>query len=182
MVREPPPLRVLISGGVGALAPYRQAAVEVCHRLRLSPILTDDVAGKQGTPEDASRQAVQGCDVFVLLLGHRYGARPPGQRFSYTEMEYRWAVERPRIAIVPFVVDPAFPWPQSDVDFGADANDLAAFVEQIRSRHSVRPLAELSVFREDLLIALIRFQPAPRGERSGGDERSGSKQSGHRLR
>ena len=170
LVGKPPPLRVFISSGMGALAPYRHAAMEVCHRLGLSPMLMDDTAGQQATPEEASRQAVESCDVFVLLLGHRYGARPPGQRLSYTEMEYRWAVERPRIAVLPFVADPAFPWPPSDIDFGEDANYLAAFVQQIRSRHTVRGLAEPSVFREDLLIALSRFSAPQPGERTEGVE------------
>ena len=167
---KPPPLRVFISGGVGALAPYRQAAMETCHRLGLSPVLMDNVAGQQATLEDALRQAVESCDVFVLLLGHRYGVRLPGQRLSYTEMEYRWVAERPRIAVLPFVVDPAFPWPPSDIDFGADAADLAAFVEQVRSRHTVMGLAELSVFREDLIVALSRFSTPRAWARTEGDE------------
>jgi formylglycine-generating enzyme required for sulfatase activity/MinD-like ATPase involved in chromosome partitioning or flagellar assembly len=44
------------------------------------------------------------CDLFVLLLGHRYGSCPPGKSLSYVELEYEAARCRslPRLA---FLID-----------------------------------------------------------------------------
>lgn len=53
-------------------------------------------------PEDACREKLQGCDVYVVLLGLRYGSRPPGSPDrSYTELEFDVAGEMgiPRLAI-----------------------------------------------------------------------------------
>ncbi len=43
---------------------------------------------------------VRSCDVFVLLLGWQYGARPAGSPFSYTHLEHRDAVESDRERLV----------------------------------------------------------------------------------
>ena len=152
------PLRVFISSASGALAPYRQAAVEVCHRLGFTPVHMEEFDPQRPPPEQVCRIEVESCDVFVLLLAHRYGTRPPGQQLSYTELEYGWAVNRPRMQLLAFVVDPAFAWPPPDIDRGADADALARFVAQVRSRHLVKVLAEVGAFREDLIVALKQHQ------------------------
>jgi tetratricopeptide (TPR) repeat protein len=146
--------RVFISSASGGLTPYREAAVEVCHRLGLQAAHMEEFDPERAPPEEVCRRKVESCDAFVLLLGHRYGSRPPGQRLSYTELEYRWAVNCPGMELLAFVVDPAFAWPPLDIDRGPDAEALAQFTGRVRTDHLVRPLAELAAFREDLMLAL----------------------------
>ena len=69
------------------MAAYRQAAVDVCHRLHLTPVYMEEFDPQRPTPEQVCQREVQSCDVFVLLLAHRYGARPPSGQLSYTELE-----------------------------------------------------------------------------------------------
>jgi len=146
--------RVFISSASGGLAPYRKAAVEVCHKLGLQAVHMDEFDPERAPPEEVCRRKVEGCDVFVLLLAHRYGSRPPDRQLSYTELEYRWAVNCPGMELLAFVVDPAFPWPPLDIDRGPDAEALAQFAVRVRTDHLVRPLGELATFREDLMLAL----------------------------
>jgi hypothetical protein len=165
--------RVFVSSASGALAPYRQAAVEVCHRLGMIPVHMEEFDPQRPAPEQVCRREVESCDVFVLLLAHRYGARPPGQQLSYTELEYRCAVDRAGMPLLAFVVDPAFAWPPPDIDRGAEAQALARFAAQVRAERTVRRLAELAVFREDLLLALGRLQrtvPSAKDVAAGPDE------------
>lgn len=147
-------LRVFISSTSGALKPYRLAAVEVCHRLGLTPIYMEEFDPQRPTPAEVCRRELESCDIYVLLLAHRYGARPPGQEFSYTELEYQWAMSRTDMPMLAFVVDPAFPWPPPDIDHDTDADALARFTAHVLSNHVKRPLAELATFREDLMLAL----------------------------
>lgn len=154
------PPRVFISSASGALAPYRAAAIDVCHRVGFTPVYMEDFDPQRPPPEEVCRAEVESCDVFVLLLAHRYGSRLPGQRLSYTELEYGWALSRPRLPLLAFVVDPAFPWPPPDIDHGADADALAQFVTRVRSRHHVKVLGELGAFREDLIVALKKHEAA----------------------
>lgn len=151
-------LRVFISSASGGLVPYRHAAVEVCHRLGMIPVHMEEFDPERPTPEHVCRREVEGCDVFVLLLAHRYGTRPPGQQLSYSELEYRCAASRPSMPLLSFVVDPAFPWAPPDIDKGADAEALAQFIAHVREEHMVRRFAEVAEFREDLLLALSKLQ------------------------
>jgi len=154
-------LRVFVSSASGALARYRETVVEICHRLGYMPVHMEEFDPQRPTPEQVCREKVENCDVFVLLLAHRYGSRPPGQRRSYTELEYRWAMGCPPMNLLAFVVDPAFPWPPREVDRGADAEQLAALMSEVEAHHVVRHFGELAAFREDLLVALSRQQRVP---------------------
>jgi Domain of unknown function (DUF4062) len=69
---KPAGLRVFISSASGAVAAYRIAAVEVCHRLGLIPVHMEEFDPQRSAPEQVCRREVQSCDVFVLLLAHRY--------------------------------------------------------------------------------------------------------------
>jgi tetratricopeptide (TPR) repeat protein len=158
-VQEPhAKLSVFISSTSGALLPYRLAAVEVCHRLGLTPVYMEEFDPQRPTPEEVCRRALEGSDIYILLLAHRYGARPPGQEFSYTELEYQWATSRADMPMLAFVVDPTFAWPPPDIDRGTDADALARFTTHVLSDHVKRPLAELAKFREDLMLALSHVQ------------------------
>ncbi|GIF50649.1 uncharacterized protein DUF4062 [Asanoa ferruginea] len=160
--------RVFISSASGALAPYRQAAVDVCHRLGLVPVHMEEFPPDRLAPLEVCRGRVETADVFVLLLAHRYGSRPVGESRSYTELEYSWALERPAMAVLPFVVDSSFPWPPPDVDHGADGAALARFIERVKKAHTAKRLADLAAFREDLLLALRPYEPQRPGLTSGG--------------
>lgn len=153
--------RVFVSSASGELARYRRAAVEVCHRLGLVAMHMEEFDPERPPPVQVCQREVENCDVFVLLLAHRYGARPAGQERSYTELEYEWAVSRAGRPLLAFVVDPKFPWPPPDIDHGADAEALGRFVARVRSSHVVKRFAELSAFREDLILALKPHETAP---------------------
>jgi hypothetical protein len=65
-------------------------------------------AGSDGrgntSPEEILREILQKCDVFVCLLGPRYGSpyRPPEDMRSIVEWELQMAESRPGIEIMPF--------------------------------------------------------------------------------
>ena len=48
-------LRVFISSASGALAPYRQAAVEVCHRLGHRPVFMEEFDPQRPQPDQVCR-------------------------------------------------------------------------------------------------------------------------------
>lgn len=157
---EPTPSRVFISSASGALAPYREAAIQVCYRLHMTPVHMEEFDPARSTPLEVCKKKVQDCHVFVVLIAHRYGSRPPGQQLSYTELEYRWAAMQGAMPLLAFVVDPDIPWPPREVDGGADAEALDAFIKRVRSRHVTKCFTDVAVFREDLLIALSRLDVA----------------------
>jgi hypothetical protein len=142
----------------------------VCHRVGFIPVHMEEFDPQRLPPLDVCRQQVESCDVLVLLLAHRYGSRPPGQPLSYTELEYDWALARPPLALLPFIVDPAFPWPPPDIDQGAGADALRRFAARVRSSHLVRQFAAVEAFREDLIVTLKRHEAErPAAPQAGAD-------------
>ena len=151
--------RVFISSATGALAPYRTAAVEVCHRLGFEPVHVEEFPPERPPPADVCRREVEGCGVFVLLLAHRYGSRPDGEERSHTELEYDIACDR-GLELLAFVVDPDQPWPPRDVDHDDDARVLARFVARVGKAHTIRCFGAVAQFREDLILALRPYETA----------------------
>ena len=55
-------------------------------------------------PKDAMLAEVRACDLFIGIVGHRYGSEDPGDLCSYTELEYREAMTC-KIPVLIFLVD-----------------------------------------------------------------------------
>jgi Domain of unknown function (DUF4062)/NB-ARC domain/Tetratricopeptide repeat len=154
--------RIFIASATGHLVGYRAAAIEVCHRLWLTPVFMEDFAAESPPPLAVCRRKIDSCGAVILLVGHRYGSRPPGETLGYTELEYEYAVQCGKQLHV-FRVEEGFPWPPPDVDRGGDAVALARFVKRV-GVHTVRRFGDLARFREDLMLTL---QPYARVTLSG---------------
>jgi tetratricopeptide (TPR) repeat protein len=114
------------------------------------------------------RREVETSELLVLLLGDRYGDRPPGESRSYTELEYRWAIER-GIPVLAFVADETLsrPLPPRDAleldDYLADLRALALFVYAVMADHTVKVFSgpDPGTFRLDLYQSLEPYRPKP---------------------
>jgi hypothetical protein len=72
---------------------FVQAALDAVGRARMVPVDMRYFAARDGSPADYCRQRVQECEIFVTLVGFRYGALVPGETFSYTELEFQAATD-----------------------------------------------------------------------------------------
>lgn len=52
---------------------------------------------------DYIRERLNDTDIYVLLLGGRYGILTPGEDRSYTHEEYEMAKANPDVRVLPFV-------------------------------------------------------------------------------
>jgi hypothetical protein len=46
-------------------------------------------AADERAPLEVALRAMDGCDVYLLIIGDLYGSTPPGRVISYTELENR---------------------------------------------------------------------------------------------
>jgi hypothetical protein len=62
----------------------------------------EDFGARDWNADEFCRSKVAECDIFIAILGHRYGSCPEGQSQSFTEREFDAAVasERPRLVFV----------------------------------------------------------------------------------
>jgi hypothetical protein len=152
-------VRVFIASSTGALSTYRAAARDVCTRLNLIPICMEDFTSDTSPPADICKRELEQCEVMLVIIGHRYGSRPPNQPKSYTELEYEWAIAA-GLQVLALVVDRDQPWLPDDIDQGEEGAALAQFLELIQRRHTTQYFSTVSDFREKVIYAL-RFTEMP---------------------
>jgi len=104
---------------------------------------------------------VAATDVYVLLIAHRYGYRPgednPQQR-SITYLEYEEASRHPKPRLV-FTVDHDHDWKPRWIDrHNEDADDLAAFRDEVENNHGVNRFSTPDQLASLVLQALQALQ------------------------
>lgn len=82
--------RVFVSSVIEGYGEYRQAAVDGVSDVGAEPVWFERFGGRDGDPNAAYLSEVRSCDIYVGLLGERYG-RPLPSRYSATHEEYREA-------------------------------------------------------------------------------------------
>lgn len=95
---------VYISSTFQDLKTERRAAYQAVRRLRHDAIAMEDYVAADERPLDRCLADVRRCDVYVGLLGWRYGYVPPGRNRSITELELREALKAKKPCLV-FIQD-----------------------------------------------------------------------------
>lgn len=86
--------RVFISSVMEGLTAERRAVAEAVSELGVEPVWFEEFGGRDQDPEQAYVSEVDSSDVYVGILGSRYGRQNPETGFSATHAEYLRAVER----------------------------------------------------------------------------------------
>jgi hypothetical protein len=95
--------KVYVSSTIADLEPERQAVLDWLRLARHQAV--DSYLPDSDTVRDSCLDDVTACDLYVLILGHRYGFLPPGNNpkgLSITHLEFRRAGECgiPRVALL----------------------------------------------------------------------------------
>jgi len=95
-------LQVFVSSTYEDLKPERQAAVEEILRAGHIPAGMELFAAGDESQMEVIRRWIDESDVFMLILGGRYGSVEPKSGKSYVELEYEYAASKnkPRIPVV----------------------------------------------------------------------------------
>jgi Domain of unknown function (DUF4062) len=67
---------------------FVQAALDAVGRARMAPVDMRYFAARDGRPANYCQQQVLACDVYVAIVGFRYGSIVSGEGVSYTELEF----------------------------------------------------------------------------------------------
>jgi uncharacterized protein DUF4062 len=78
------------SSVMAELPAERQAVAGGIRAVGLRPVMFEEFGGRDADPEEAYLAEVEGSDIYIGILGKRYG-KPLKSRFSPTHAEYRHA-------------------------------------------------------------------------------------------
>ncbi|MEO1205105.1 MAG: DUF4062 domain-containing protein [Pseudomonadota bacterium] len=135
-------LKVMVSSTYKNLVAHRAAVIKAINGVQFVPIVqeTDSALGDSDLIK-ASLDKVDACEIFVCLIGNRYGQQPVCEQrnpngLSLTELEYRRAVAQGKTRFV-FTMGDEHLLTKADLnDYareGADAHQLlAAFIADAR--------------------------------------------------
>src|SRR5215470_20174521 len=72
---------------------FVQAALDAVARAGMAAVDMRYFAAREGTPASYCRQRVRECEIYVAVVGFRYGSLVPGEAVSYTEVEFEAATD-----------------------------------------------------------------------------------------
>jgi len=94
--------QIFISSTFSDLKKERQACVEAILRAGHIPAGMELFSAGDESQLDVIKRWIEDSDIYMLLLGGRYGSIEPKSGLSYTEIEYRYAIDagKPLFALV----------------------------------------------------------------------------------
>lgn len=131
------PLRIFLSSTRADLPDERATALNVITRLQLRHGSMEFFGARQDVPLETCLQEVRRCDIFVLLVGSRYGQVARKMTRSFTELEYREAYRLGKDCLIYCRDDRAKLLPAQMEQDGRNLERLHAFKALLLSRHTV---------------------------------------------
>ena len=95
---------------------YVQAALDAVGRAEMTPVDMRYFAARDVRPADYCRRRVRECEIYVAVVGFRYGSLVAGEAVSYTELEFLTASEAGLPRLVFLLEEAACPPGQGDPD------------------------------------------------------------------
>lgn len=135
-------LQVFVSSTYTDLREERQAAVEAILTAGHIPAGMELFTAGDQSQMDVIRRWIDESDVFLLILGGRYGTLEPTTGKSYTHLEYEYALEREKPLFAVVITDEAL---ERRIRKGG-----RKIVEIDNARH-------LNEFRDMVLSRMVRF-------------------------
>src|SRR4029077_6327159 len=123
----------VISSTTRDLPAHRDAAMDACLRQGFFPLMVEPETLSRAPAAQVSRNLVDRANVYILILGFRYGAVGPGQVKSYTHLELDRAIER-GIPMLVLLMDDEHPLTAADVEIGSGGERVRQLRAEIRRR------------------------------------------------
>jgi Domain of unknown function (DUF4062)/Putative ATP-dependent DNA helicase recG C-terminal len=158
------PRRVFISSTSLDLPEHHRAVIDACLRMGYSPVAMEFLSAESANTLHSTLELVDQADIYVGILGYRYGFVPPGQNLSITEMEYNRAVER-HIPSLVFIMDADHPIRPRDIEKGSGAIRLEQLKERVRHERVVSYFRSPEQLRAEVIESLGEWRERlPRGQ------------------
>ena len=145
-------MKVYVSSTYRDLQRHRAAVDLTLRKMGVDVIGMEQYAAEGSRPTARCKRDVEVADVYVLILGWRYGYVPEQDNKaaqSVTEIEYRHA-QATNKPILAFLLDPETPWPPNSMDSASADATAAAKISALRSEVGGAYLAGIFTSPEDL--------------------------------
>lgn len=140
--------RIFVSSTKEDLIPYREAVETVLTGMEHIPLGMEYFVSSPDSPIDVCLATVRRSQLYIVIVGMRYGSIEEGSGKSFTELEYDEAVKN-KIPVLAFIIDeeqcailPKF------VDVGEKAEKLKQFKAKLNSSYLVSRFASIDNLKQ----------------------------------
>jgi hypothetical protein len=148
------PKTVFVSSTSRDMQDQRAALKSLIEGLGMTYVGMEDFVPSESTPAEYIRDKVDECDLYVGIIGKRYGHVEPGSGMSMTEIEYHQAVAGGKPLRI-FVMDEAVDVPEDHRDSDpAIVEKLDAFRSRVLAHHTCRIFTDIDDLSEKVKQAL----------------------------
>lgn len=152
--------KVMISSTVRDLPKHRDQVRSACERLGMFfPHMMENLTAIDANALEVSLNLVDEADIYVGVLGSRYGYVPDGSEISVTESEYRRAIEREIPRLMFLMANDHYPVP-TELERGPNAEKLNEFKERVMKDRVVVFFNSPEDLRGHVLQALLPYRDA----------------------
>lgn len=142
------PWRIFVSSTKEDLIPYREAVETVLTGMEHIPLGMEYFVSSPDSPIDVCLATVRRSQLYIVIVGMRYGSIEEGSGKSFTELEYDEAVKN-KIPVLAFIIDeeqcPVLP---KFVDVGEKAEKLKQFKAKLNSSYLVSRFASIDNLKQ----------------------------------
>jgi Domain of unknown function (DUF4062) len=155
-------VRVFICGTFYDLKAERRAVLDAAEALKVRYDAMEYFGARDARPLDVCLAEVRECDLLVVIVGHRYGSLVPGQDMSFSEAEYRLAVEIGKPCYV-FIASDDVPVPPKETEQDPEKlRKLQAWKKWLSEHHTVAYFSSPTELAVRVVAALTRVLEAQR--------------------
>ena len=140
---------VLIASTYEDLVEYRKAAMEAILKAGLVPIAYENTRRTGGIIKEVVKKMMKKSDIFLFILGHRYGSFVDQTKKSWTEYEFEFAQKLAKPILV-FLAREDSLWPASKIDTHRDQ------VKQFRQRIQSSFFVSIFSTPEELQTSIVK--------------------------
>lgn len=148
---------VFVSSTFVDLEEHRRLVQDAITRLEHGPRAMEYFGALSDLPREECLRLVRGSEVFVGVLGMRYGSVEPQSGKSLSQLEYEEAIAL-RLPCLMYIIDeerhPVLP---KHIEFGEGASKLSAFKASVRETHVVSTFSSPSDLAAKVTQDLVRL-------------------------
>jgi hypothetical protein len=153
-------LTVMISSTARDLPDHRQQVMDACLRQGMLPIAMEHLPASDADAVQTSLDMVDRADLYLGVIGFRYGHVPAGHAISITEMEFSRAIKR-GIPCLIFLMHEDHPIKAADVEKGKAAVKLDALKKRLTKAHVANYFKSPDDLRAHVINSLSQFRRTP---------------------
>lgn len=141
---------IFLSSTYSDLVDYRRKAIDVITGFKQLYEGMEYFGADERTPLDVMLDKLSYCQIYIGIIGMRYGSIDKVSNKSYTQLEYERAMELKIPCLIYIIDEENARIAPKDVERGAAADLLDSFKNQLKSSHVVKSFDSIEALGEAL--------------------------------